>query len=45
MLNNKFFRVAYSIILILLILFLWKEVNYIYEPLNSVVALLLTPLL
>ena len=45
MLNNKFFRVAYSIILILLILFLWKQVNYIYEPLNSVVALLLTPLL
>lgn len=45
MLNNKFFRIAYSIILILLILFLWKQVNYIYEPLNSVIALLLTPLL
>lgn len=45
MFKSKFFKVAYSIILILLILFLWKQVNFIYEPLNSVLALLLTPLL
>ncbi|HEY8393016.1 MAG TPA: AI-2E family transporter [Capillibacterium sp.] len=45
MLESKFFRIALSILLILLILFLWSKVNYIYEPLNSVLALLLTPLL
>lgn len=45
MLESKFFRIALSILLILLILFLWSKVNYIYDPLNSVLALLLTPLL
>lgn len=45
MFKSKFFKIAYPIILILLILFLWKQVNFIYEPLNSVLALLLTPLL
>lgn len=45
MFDNRFFKIAFSILLILLILFLWKQVHYIYEPLNSVIALLLTPLL
>lgn len=45
MLESKFFRIALSILLILLILFLWTKVNYIYDPLNSVLTLLLTPLL
>ena len=45
MFENRFFKIAISILLILLILFLWKQVHYIYEPLNSVIAVLLTPLL
>jgi len=45
MFDNRFFKIAFSVLLILLILFLWKQVHYIYEPLNSVFALLLTPLL
>ena len=45
MFDNRFFKIAFSILLILLILFLWKQVHYIYEPLNSVIAVLLTPLL
>ncbi|NLM38254.1 MAG: AI-2E family transporter [Firmicutes bacterium] len=45
MFENKFFKITFSILLVLLILFLWKQVHYIYEPLNSVIAVLLTPLL
>ena len=45
MFTSKFFKIGFSILLILLILFLWEQVNYIYQPLNSVIALLLTPLL
>ncbi|NLW55063.1 MAG: AI-2E family transporter [Firmicutes bacterium] len=45
MFEGKFFKFGLSILLILLILFLWKQVHYIYEPLNSVLALLMTPLL
>ncbi len=45
MFDNKFFKIAFSILLVLLILYLWKQVHYIYDPLNSVIAVLLTPLL
>ncbi len=45
MYKGKFFKIAYSIILVLIILFLLKQVDYIYKPLNSVLALLLPPLL
>ena len=45
MLDNKFFRIAISIILILLILFLFKQVDYIFMPLVNVLTFLLYPLL
>src|SRR5690554_940080 len=45
MFENKFFRIAYSIILILLILFLSKQVDYIFDPIVNVISFLLYPLL
>lgn len=45
MFENRFFKIGFSILLVLLILFLWRQVHYIYKPLNAVLALLLTPLL
>lgn len=45
MFKSKFFKIAYSIILILLILFLSKQVDYIFEPLVNVLTFLIYPLL
>lgn len=45
MFESRFFKIAYSVILILLILFLSKQVDYIFDPLINVLSFLLYPLL
>ncbi|MFW6014899.1 MAG: AI-2E family transporter [bacterium] len=45
MFKNKFFRLCFSIILVLIILYLFKEVNYIIDPLRSVFSFLIIPVL
>ena len=45
MLKGKFFKVAYGIILVLIIIFLMGQVPYIMAPLSTVLSILITPLL
>ncbi len=45
MLDDKFFRIGYGIIIILLIIFLAGQIPYIMTPLTSVLSFVLLPLL
>ncbi len=45
MFNNKFFQIAFGILLVLLIIFLASQVPYIMEPISSVLSLLILPIL
>ncbi|MGM0602539.1 MAG: AI-2E family transporter [Bacillota bacterium] len=45
MTENRFFRTAYAVILVLLIIFLAGQIPYIMKPLSSVLSFVLLPLL
>ncbi|RCW48668.1 MULTISPECIES: AI-2E family transporter [unclassified Halanaerobium] len=45
MTENKFFRNAYAVILVLLIIFLAGQIPYVMKPLTSVLSFVLLPLL
>ncbi len=45
MFDNKFFKISFGIILILLILFLFNQVDYIFGPLRALFSFLIIPLL
>ncbi|MGM0502491.1 MAG: AI-2E family transporter [Bacillota bacterium] len=45
MIQSKFFKVAYGIILILAIIFLMGQIPYVIEPLSTVLSILIIPLL
>lgn len=45
LLNKKFFRILYTLILILLIIFLFGKINYLTRPLLTITSMILSPLL